>query len=291
MLDLPTTVLHALPSPVAAYATIVRRAVLRPSVDTDATYRIRAVDVPVGGPRLRAFQRMMRAPTHAVPLTWMHVLATPLHTAIAADPRFPVSPLGIVHVRQLVERFAPVAPGDVVDLEVTLLPSIATEKGLEVRIETVARRGDAVIWRGETLALQRAKRAPSAPRPTPKPHPEPEQSLPTVRRTIAVPSNTGRRYSRVSLDINPIHLGRLAARPFGFPRAVVHGMWTVAEAVATLAPPTDAPVALTASFRKPILMPDTVVFEQFDDGEWHVRSEDRTRVHVVGALRSVRSGG
>ena len=291
MNTIPTTTFDALPSPVPAYAAIVQRALRPVRATANTAFRFTALQVPVGGARLRAFQRMMRAPMQDVPLTWIHVLATPLHTAIAADPRFPVSPLGIVHVHQTVERLAPLSPSDMVDLDVTLLPSIPTDRGLEVRIETVARRRGQVVWRGETLALQRAKRSPATPRPTPKPANTFADAVPSSRRTIAVPANTGRRYSRVSLDINPIHLGALAARPFGFPRAVVHGMWTVAEAVATLAPSSDAPLRLNVAFKKPILMPATVVFEQFEDGRWQVRSADRTLVHVVGQLEPLTHAG
>lgn len=45
----------------------------------------------------------------------------------------------------------------------------------------------------------------------------------------------GRRYARVSGDFNPIHLGRLGARLFGFERAILHGYCIEAMVVHRLA--------------------------------------------------------
>ena len=73
----------------------------------------------------------------------------------------------------------------------------------------------------------------------------------------------------------PARAGR--AKPFGFPRAIAHGMWTKARCLAAL----RLPDAFTAEvrFKKPILLPAKVTF-----GE----AEDRFAVH--GHLEGVLSG-
>src|SRR5213076_2448555 len=75
-----------------------------------------------------------------------------------------------------------------------------------------------------------------------------------------LPGDIGRRYAAVSGDRNPIHLHPLSARLFGFPRAIAHGMWTKARALA--AQEAELPDAYTTSvrFRKPILLPSRVEF-------------------------------
>jgi acyl dehydratase len=49
-----------------------------------------------------------------------------------------------------------------------------------------------------------------------------------------VPADAGRRYAPLSGDWNPIHLNALAARLFGFRRAIAHGMWVKARCLAAL---------------------------------------------------------
>ena len=56
---------------------------------------------------------------------------------------------------------------------------------------------------------------------------------------------------------------RWAAKPFGFERAIAHGMWTKARCLAAL----RLPDAFTADvrFKKPILLPSTVTFGEAED--------------------------
>ena len=55
---------------------------------------------------------------------------------------------------------------------------------------------------------------------------------PTGRWALA--ADAGRRYAAVSGDRNPIHLSSLAAKAFGFPRAIAHGMYTASLALAAV---------------------------------------------------------
>ncbi len=69
----------------------------------------------------------------------------------------------------------------------------------------------------------------------------------------------GRRYAAVAGDRNPIHQHALLARPFGFPRAIVHGTWTAARALAAfpeLLP--SRPRRIDVRFRAPVPLPSTV---------------------------------
>jgi hypothetical protein len=95
----------------------------------------------------------------------------------------------------------------------------------------------------------------------------------------------------VSGDRNPIHLHPLGARLFGFPRAIAHGMWTVARCLAEYGTPPAALVR--AEFRAPVPLPGTVTYAA-DAGTWGgfelrgggVPGPDgeqvRPRVHVSG---------
>ena len=98
----------------------------------------------------------------------------------------------------------------------------------------------------------------------------------------------GRRYAAVSGDVNPIHLNPLAARLFGFRRAIAHGMWLKARCLAAFE--GRLPDALTAEveFKSPLLLPSTVDFTSHpQDGDWTFAvAEARSgRPHLNGSIQ------
>lgn len=83
-----------------------------------------------------------------------------------------------------------------------------------------------------------------------------------------LPSDLGRRYAGVSGDVNPIHLTALTARPLGFKRHIIHGMWTYARALAALDGRLPEAYRVDGKFSKPIFLPGKVSFGEVrtDDG-------------------------
>jgi acyl dehydratase len=69
--------------------------------------------------------------------------------------------------------------------------------------------------------------------------------------------DTGRRYAAASGDWNPHHLYAATARLLGYRRAIAHGMWTFARALAAIEAkrPFALPIESDASFKRPIFLP------------------------------------
>jgi len=64
----------------------------------------------------------------------------------------------------------------------------------------------------------------------------------------------------VSGDSNPIHMHALSAKAFGFPRAIAHGMWTKAHAIALLEQQEgwqSGALSVSCQFKKPLFLPGT----------------------------------
>ncbi|KFG74405.1 MaoC/PaaZ C-terminal domain-containing protein [Streptomyces mutabilis] len=102
-----------------------------------------------------------------------------------------------------------------------------------------------------------------------------------VRAEWRLAGDVGRRYGAASGDRNPIHLHPFTARLFGFPRAIAHGMWTVARCLAEHGTPDAAVVR--ADFRAPVLLPGTVVYGA-GDGRFELRGGDGRRQHLCGEV-------
>ncbi|HMD10805.1 MAG TPA: MaoC/PaaZ C-terminal domain-containing protein, partial [Marmoricola sp.] len=95
----------------------------------------------------------------------------------------------------------------------------------------------------------------------------------------------GRRYAAVSGDHNPIHLYRLTAKAFGFPRQIAHGMWTKARCVAALDNRLPDAVTVRVEFKKPVFLPGTVALGSRIDDDGVAFSLTRPKdgaPHLVG---------
>jgi acyl dehydratase len=192
---------------------------------------------------------------HGVPPTWPHLLAFPLHMLLMTDRAFPFAMLGMVHLANRIRQHAPLAAGDRLDLDVRCGPLHAHDKGQVFTVLTTARRDGDVVWSGESLYLRTGVRdALGAPY---RAELSANQAL-AKTATWQVPGDLGRQYARISGDYNPIHLWPLTARLFGFPRPIIHGMWSFARTLAAVLPSDaqqDDRLDLLVEFKTPLLLP------------------------------------
>jgi acyl dehydratase len=101
-------------------------------------------------------------------------------------------------------------------------------------------------------------------------------------------ANLGRRYASASGDRNPIHLFKLTAQAFGFPRQIAHGMWAKAAALSEVRDHLPDAYTVRVDFRKPLLLPSTADFGYHVDDSGRIDltlHNPRTREpHLIGQL-------
>jgi acyl dehydratase len=155
----------------------------------------------------------------------------------------------------------------------------AQPKGRTVDVVAEARVDGELAWEDVSTYLHREAGSGSEPRRT---EPDPFAALP-ARARWTVGGDAGRRYAAVSGDRNPIHMYDLTAKAFGFPRAIAHGLWTKARAVAEFdADPPDG-FEVAVRFRAPILLPSTVTFGS-REGQFTVRNAKSGAPHLDGTI-------
>ncbi|MYS93446.1 MULTISPECIES: MaoC/PaaZ C-terminal domain-containing protein [Streptomyces] len=225
--------------------------------------------------RLAAYERVCGFPTgeDALPLTYPHVLGFPLAMRLMSGRDFPLPLLGLVHTSITITRHRAMPATGGYELTVYVEGLTPHRRGTEATVVTEVREDGEVVWesRSTYLARHRTRRPAGAPRE------EVRKPLPAVAEWRFA-EDVGRRYAAASGDRNPIHLHPLTARLFGFPRAIAHGMWTVARCLAAHGTPDSCHVR--AHFRAPVLLPGTVTYAA-EDGRFELRSGDE-RVHVTG---------
>lgn len=203
-----------------------------------------------------------------VPATWIHVLAFPLQLALLSAPDSPFSLAGMVHVTNSMTLYRPVSVGERLRLSSSYGPPREHRRGVLIDMVGEAHVGDELVWRGVSAYLVRGETLPGM-----LPERQPDGvHLPTEVDVEAdavwrLPANLGRRYASVSGDINPIHTSALGGKAFGFPRAIIQGMWTHARVLAALEPRLPDTYRMDVRFTKPILLPSSVRFGARHEGD------------------------
>ncbi len=195
----------------------------------------------------------------ALPATFPHVLAFPLHMALMTDGNFPFGAIGLVHLSNRIVQHRPIDAAETLELQARLTPLRAHRSGRTFTIVSQARVAGELVWEDHSTMLRRG-RSSEAPVPAAEPDTRSEQPTPPQSAVWDLPGDLGRRYAGVSGDRNPIHMHALSAKLFGFPRAIAHGMWTKARCLAALERDLPRAFAVGVDFRKPILLGGEVAF-------------------------------
>lgn len=206
------------------------------------------------GGQLRRYREVCGFPDAAtLPICFPHVLASGLHARMLMRPEFPVRLPGLIHVWHEIRQHRPLEVEERLVMECSIDGHRDVDAGAEFCLQTKVMAEGTVVWEEDTGFISRsARRGSRSEARTPGPPPE-------MSRTISdwsAESGVGRRYARASGDYNPIHLFDAAARRFGFPAAIAHGMWTLARAVSGLEGLAKIPTrSVRVRFRRPVLIP------------------------------------
>ena len=215
----------------------------------------------------------------SVPLTYLHLLAFPLHMDLLTDPGFPFAPIGTLHLANSITSARPVHPGEPVSVGVRASTTRPHPKGTVVDFLSEVHVGQELVWESTSTYLRRGRGDEAAPGGLSF------DRTPPATTEWRLPGDLGRRYGAVSGDRNPIHLYPLTAKALGFPRQIAHGMWSLARCVAALENRLPDAVTVEVAFKKPILLPGTVGFghEATPDGQvFALTSPKDGAPHLVG---------
>ncbi|MDQ6605896.1 MAG: hypothetical protein M3Z06_05030 [Actinomycetota bacterium] len=250
----------------------------------DLTYALSGVSVDRD--RLAAYNRVCGfSLRNALPATYPHMLAFPLHLKLMTDPSFPFAAIGLVHIYNQITQKRPIDAGEPLDIRVWAADLEPHPRGRQFSIRSEARAGDELVWDAASINLRRG----GGGEPDAASGPEvPSAEDLAAAATWKLPGDLGRRYGSVSGDLNPIHVHSLSARLFGFPSAIAHGMWTKARCLAALEARLPEAFSVRVAFKRPILLPATVEFAAAgdDDGiRFGVRDRRQQTPHLDGSVK------
>lgn len=218
-----------------------------------------------------------------LPMTYPHLLAFGLQVQLMAGRSFPLPLPGLVHVANAITVHRRIDASEPLEVRVRAERLVSHPKGAQVDLVGAVSAGGEPVWDGRSTYLARGARTPE---PGDAPCPDPVAIDGPPAAVWRVDAGTGRRYAGVSGDVNPIHLHPLAARAFGFPRAIAHGMWTAGRALAALEGRLPGASTYEVAFGKPLLLPSTVELRTraVDDG-WDLDVASGGKGHLRGTIR------
>lgn len=208
-----------------------------------------------------------------VPAIYPHILAFPLHLEVMLHPNFPVTPIGMVHLRNSIEQYRPIMMDESLTIRVQLGSECPSHRGYEFDIETrIYSHGD-LIWKSISTNLIRTKPVTN----TEKPQISKASKLKDIKiteiegsktETIDMAKNWGIQYGLVSGDLNPIHLYPWSAKIFGFKKNIAHGMASAATIFSTLNKSENLEkFRFITIFKNPIFLPDIIKINYHKDSK------------------------
>ncbi|SDH83017.1 MaoC family dehydratase [Pseudomonas panipatensis] len=185
---------------------------------------------------LQAYRRHFGLdPAHGVPLLYPQVISLPLHLRLLSRSRMPLSVLGLIHLRNHIQRYRHLHETDQLLIDCRILTSRRSPLGLEVDVLTEVWHHDFLYWQSISTYLRRGDfldtQADADPLP-PRAHWQTLDAPAEEGTHWRVPKIVGWRYAGLSGDFNPLHLSRFLASRYGFGKPFAHGMWGLARSLA-----------------------------------------------------------
>ncbi|WP_433870580.1 MaoC family dehydratase [Saccharopolyspora sp. CA-218241] len=271
------TELTGAPNLTALYAKAVATTPTRRGGELPSTEYVRR-GIRVDPDHLAAYDRVCGFGLRdELPITYPHVLSFGMSVKLMTDPGFPFPLVGLVHVANRIEQHRPLLLTEELTQRIRVADARPHPKGVRFDVLTETEVDGAVVWRETSTYL---RRGPGSGEPSRR-----EVDAGERTATWRVPGDLGRRYAAVSGDRNPIHLNPLAAKAFGFTRAIAHGMWSKARCLAALRLPESCTVEV--DFAKPLLLPSTVDFaaRRTGGGRDFALTSRSGRPHLLGTVR------
>lgn len=215
--------------------------------------------------------------TDVLPATYPHILAFPLSMELMTSRKFPFPLLGLVHVANRIEQRRPLTADEQLHLTVWTEDLREHRRGRQFDVVAEARASGELAWVSRSTYLRREKKSGGDSKGDDPPRLDPAA-------VWKVSGDIGRRYARVSGDGNPIHVNRLAAKAFGFPTTIAHGMWMKARCLAAFEGRLPGAFTAEVEFRRPLTIPGKAGFAS-GDGRFVLSTPDGEKPHLLGTLR------
>jgi acyl dehydratase len=223
----------------------------------------------------------------AVPLTYPFALTFPTVMSLVTGFDFPFAAMGSVHIENHITQYRPILATDTVSVQVNAENLREHRRGLLVDIVTDVKVGNERAWHQVTTFLHQ-QRTSLSDEPKPPPQKQPKPGPPNA--VLRITPGQIRHYASVGGDHNPIHTNSIAAKLFGFPSVIAHGMFSAAAILANIEGQLPHAVKYSVRFAKPVVLPARagLYVDRISEG-WQLTLRHLTKgdPHLTGTVTSL----
>lgn len=222
-----------------------------------------------------------------LPLTYPFALTFPTVMSLVTGFDFPFAAMGSVHIENHITQYRPIKVTDTVGAAVHAENLREHRKGLLVDIVTELKVGNDPAWHQVTTFLHQQKTSLSG---EPKPEPQKQPKLPPPNAVLSITAGQIRNYASIGGDHNPIHTNAIAAKLFGFPTVIAHGMFSAAAVLANIEGQLPDAVKYSVRFAKPVVLPAKAglyVERDADGWELTLRNLKKGYPHLTATVQPV----
>ena len=188
----------------------------------------------------------------AVPLTYPFALTFPTVMSLVTGFDFPFAAMGSVHVENHITQYRPIAVTDTVAARCTPRTCASTGAACWSTSSPTSTSATRTAWHQVTTFLHQQKTSLSD---EPKAPPQKQPKLGPPNAVLRITPGQIRHYASVGGDHNPIHTNPIAAKLFGFPTVIAHGMFSAAAVLANIEGQLPDAVRYSVKFAKPVVLP------------------------------------
>jgi acyl dehydratase len=223
----------------------------------------------------------------AVPLTYPFALTFPTVMSLVTGFDFPFTAMGSVHIENHIRQHRPILVTDTVSVRTHAENLREHRRGLLVDIVTDINVGNETAWLQVTTFLHQ-QRTSLSDEPKPPPQKQPKPGPPNA--VLRITPGQIRHYASVGGDHNPIHTNPIAAKLFGFPTVIAHGMFSAAAVLANIEGQLPDAVKYSVKFAKPVVLPARagLYVDRVSDG-WQLtlRNLSKGDPHLTGTVTAL----
>jgi acyl dehydratase len=245
-------------------------------------------DLPIDGANVSAYAAVTGLRFgDEVPLTYPFALTFPTVMALVTGFDFPFAAMGSVHIENHITQYRPILVSDTVSAKVHAENLREHRRGLLVDIVTDINVGNEKAWHQVTTFLHQQRTSLSD---EPKAPPQKTPKLPPPNALLRITPGQIRHYASVGGDHNPIHTNSIAAKMFGFPSVIAHGMFSAAAVLANIEGQFPDAVKYSVRFAKPVVLPAraNLYVDRITDGwELTLRHASKGDPHLKGTVTAL----
>jgi acyl dehydratase len=223
----------------------------------------------------------------AVPLTYPFTLTFPTVMSLVTGFDFPFAAMGSVHIENHITQYRPILATDTVSVRTHAENLREHRRGLLVDIVTDVNVGNETAWHQVTTFLHQQ---PTSMSDEPKPPQKKQRKPGPPNAVLRITPGQIRHYASVGGDHNPIHTNPIAAKLFGFPTVIAHGIFSAAAVLANIEGQLPDAVKYSVRFAKPVVLPARagLYVDPIPDG-WQLalRNLSKGDPHLTGTVTAL----